>query len=545
MRLRALLDSPAFRLRLLGAPEGGLDRLVTGAMTTDLRDPRRYLSGGELVLTGLLWRHTAGDSEVFVRMLAEAGVAGLAAGEAEVGSVPGDLIAACARHRLPVLAVPEEVSFAAVTEYVARRVSGERAGDLAALVDRHRLLMTAGPAGGGPQAVLDLLGSGLDLPVWLLSPAGRPLAGSAPALLPEVTGRELAARFAAAGSGRGPYRTCVGDTGYALFPVREPATGPPATLLPDQLLAVAADTRSWPVQRLDLLEAVARLIAAGRRLEHAVLTARRRAAQEVLDLVQEGAPAAEVAARLRAAAPPPAPGRPEPHRQWVAARLDRRATEPPGAGAGPDSPADTGSRALLEELLAALPAPLPGVAVARGGEAVALVPVPDGAGPLHPERLLGAARPVLTAALGDAGRIALGSSAGVSSAESLHGALEEALHALRVATAGADRVAGTGHEELASHVTLLPFVPQDVRQAYSARLLDPLRAYDQRHRSALLPTLRAFLAADCSWSRCAAALHLHVNTLRYRIGRIEELTGRDLSRLEDRLDLFLALRLTG
>jgi DNA-binding PucR family transcriptional regulator len=33
-----------------------------------------------------------------------------------------------------------------------------------------------------------------------------------------------------------------------------------------------------------------------------------------------------------------------------------------------------------------------------------------------------------------------------------------------------------------------------------------------------------------------------VNTVRYRIGRVEELTGRDLSKLEDRVDVFLALR---
>ncbi|WP_371103458.1 helix-turn-helix domain-containing protein, partial [Streptomyces sp. PU_AKi4] len=35
-----------------------------------------------------------------------------------------------------------------------------------------------------------------------------------------------------------------------------------------------------------------------------------------------------------------------------------------------------------------------------------------------------------------------------------------------------------------------------------------------------------------------------VNTLGYRVGRIEQLTGRDLSRLEDKLDFFLALRMS-
>jgi DNA-binding PucR family transcriptional regulator len=46
------------------------------------------------------------------------------------------------------------------------------------------------------------------------------------------------------------------------------------------------------------------------------------------------------------------------------------------------------------------------------------------------------------------------------------------------------------------------------------------------------------------WNRCAAQLHVHVNTLRYRIRRIEQLTGRDLGTLENRVDLFLALRAT-
>jgi len=35
---------------------------------------------------------------------------------------------------------------------------------------------------------------------------------------------------------------------------------------------------------------------------------------------------------------------------------------------------------------------------------------------------------------------------------------------------------------------------------------------------------------------------VHVNTVRYRIERVERLTGRDLGRLEDRVDVFLALR---
>jgi DNA-binding PucR family transcriptional regulator len=37
-------------------------------------------------------------------------------------------------------------------------------------------------------------------------------------------------------------------------------------------------------------------------------------------------------------------------------------------------------------------------------------------------------------------------------------------------------------------------------------------------------------------------MHVHVNTVRYRVKRVEELTGKDLSTMADRVDFFLALR---
>ncbi|MFE2134782.1 PucR family transcriptional regulator ligand-binding domain-containing protein, partial [Streptomyces sp. NPDC059466] len=284
MRLRALLDTDALGLRLLGG-EGELDRTVRGVMTTDLKDPSRYLSGGELVLTGLAWRHGAADSESFVRILAAAGVAALAAGEAELGDVPEDLVLACARHRMPLFAVNESVAFATITEHVVRQVSGERAGDLAAVVDRHRRMMTSGPAGGGPDVVLDLLGSDLDLRAWVLSPTGRPVAGSklAGAALPaEVCARLAAEHLAAVRTGRrGPHRVVVGTTAYSLFPVRSSGrsagTGRDVreTVLSDWLLAVEADAGDWPAERLDLLQGVTQLIAVERDRRDAALSVRR------------------------------------------------------------------------------------------------------------------------------------------------------------------------------------------------------------------------------------------------------------------------------
>ncbi|MFJ3303702.1 PucR family transcriptional regulator [Streptomyces sp. NPDC086549] len=578
MRLRALLDTDALGLRLLGG-EDELDRTVRGVMTTDLRDPSRYLSGGELVLTGLAWRRDAEDSEPFVRILVQAGVAALAAGEAELGDVPDDLVLACARHRLPLFAVHESVAFATVTEHVVRQVSGERAGDLAAVVDRHRRMMTSGPTGGGPDVVLDLLGSDLDLRAWVLSPTGRLIAGSkiaGPDLPPETCARLAAEHLAAVRTGRrGPHRVLLGSgpaSTYSLFPVRSSGRSPQAardvreTVLSDWLLAVEADAGDWAGERLDLLQGVTQLIAVERDRRDAARTVRRRLAQEVLELVQSGAAPAEIAARLRVAAPVLLPGLgAAPHWQVVVARVEWEQQ-----GGGPEGPSVEGgggrraggveggpvAQSLLEEILvdplATGPEPSDRIAVAHtGDEAVALVPLPavssehDGseAGILA-DALLESVREPLSAGLDDDGRVTLGVSAAVHSAEGLRGALEEARHARRVAAARPGRVCAAGHQELASHVLLLPFVPDDVRRAFTARLLDPLRDYDRRHRAELIPTLEAFLDCDGSWTRCATRLHLHVNTLRYRVGRIEQLTGRDLSRLEDKLDFFLALRMS-
>ena len=66
-----------------------------------------------------------------------------------------------------------------------------------------------------------------------------------------------------------------------------------------------------------------------------------------------------------------------------------------------------------------------------------------------------------------------------------------------------------------------------------------------RHPRYLVRTLRVFLDCSGSWSRSAKLLHVHVNTLRYRIQRIEEITGRDLTEFPDRVDFYLALELEG
>ncbi|MFF2655892.1 PucR family transcriptional regulator [Kitasatospora sp. NPDC058032] len=535
MRVRDLLAPGAPRLRLLAAEEE-LDRQVSGVMTTDLHDPGRYLHGGELVLTGMLWRTAPADSERFVRTLAAGGAVALAAGEAEVGPVPEDLVEACRRHRMPLLAVPDDIAFGTVTEFVGRQVSADRAADLAALVDRHRLLVSAA-GGGGLDAVLDLLGGDLDLDCWVLGPTGAVIAGPAERLPAGDRDQLVRAHLTARRQHRRPpHRVRLAAGTYSLLPA--PAAAPaPSTPAPsplaDWVLVVAGDVTEWTAKRQQLAENLARLVAAERHRRDEGRRLRRRLADELLALLRRDAEPAEIGRTL-----------------YASSAMTAR-DEGPGSGATAAAGAwlvlsaegtglpEGAVRAVLEEALDG--AADRALVAGAGTGAVVVMPAPQD-GPVAAEALRELLAP-LEAGLGAEGRITLGVSAPAREAAGLRGALEEARHAGRIAASRAGRVRVAGPEELASHVLLLAAVPDEVRRAFRSRLLDTVLAYDLEHQGDLVRTLEAFLRSDGSWTRCAAQLHVHVNTLRYRIGRIEELTGRDLSRLEDRVDFYLALEL--
>jgi DNA-binding PucR family transcriptional regulator len=123
----------------------------------------------------------------------------------------------------------------------------------------------------------------------------------------------------------------------------------------------------------------------------------------------------------------------------------------------------------------------------------------------------------------------------------LRAAVQEARHARKLAELSGGRTSVVVAEEVASHLLLMAALPDELRRSFRERILGPLTAYDATHKSELVRTLRVFLEHSGSWAATAAELHVHVNTLRYRIGRIADLTGRDLNRFPDRVDLYLAL----
>ncbi len=76
-----------------------------------------------------------------------------------------------------------------------------------------------------------------------------------------------------------------------------------------------------------------------------------------------------------------------------------------------------------------------------------------------------------------------------------------------------------------------------------ATALDPLREYDAQRGASLVATLQAYVDAGFSITGAARAVHVHSNTVLYRLDRIRLLTGRDPRTPRDIVFLALSLRL--
>ena len=77
---------------------------------------------------------------------------------------------------------------------------------------------------------------------------------------------------------------------------------------------------------------------------------------------------------------------------------------------------------------------------------------------------------------------------------------------------------------------------------YCDSVLAPIEQGDQDYGEELLRSLEAFIEQNGQWERAAREVYCHRHTLRYRMRKVEELTGRDLSRAHDRIEFWLALR---
>jgi purine catabolism regulator len=551
-----LLEIEELSLRLV-AGEAGLDRPIRWAHVSELTDPTRWLRGGEILLTtGLGLGGDAGTQAAFVQQLAQAQLAGLGLGLGfAFEKTPAPVVEAGDAAGFPVFEVPFEVPFIAITEALFSRLINEqyvllqRAGTVQQTLSR--LLVDQ----AGLDALLGAYARMTGTAALLFDLHGEVMASSPDAarLLDELAAweevqalRPEEGDFSVSLSGR--------DGSRSLLPI---AVGG----APRAFLVIARAGRAEPFHQV-VSHHLATAIALDLAKAQAVAQTERRLVGDFLDALLEGELSGdETARRLRFLGFGDVPtiaalvGTPDPAGDAVpdsGSEVGRRsapagprssegATREAGAssGGGPPTVSVDEQRVealgrLVEDRLSRRPAPY--VCSIHDHAVVALFEVAE------PGEARAAAEAVaeVARARGMAARFGVG--VPETSVRDPRRVYQEARFVLDAApAAGVDgRVASI--EDLGSHRLLLALQQDAALDAFSRGLLAPLRAYDRRQHGDLVASLRTFLERNGNWESAARALGVHRHTLRYRIRRVAELTGRDLDSAGDRVEFWLALQ---
>jgi DNA-binding PucR family transcriptional regulator len=121
-------------------------------------------------------------------------------------------------------------------------------------------------------------------------------------------------------------------------------------------------------------------------------------------------------------------------------------------------------------------------------------------------------------------------------------AYREARDAAQIAKALLPDGGAIAYSQVGAYRYLVQIDAEDAPRDRMRAAVDRLIAYDQKRRTALLDTLERYLSERRSVIESARALYIHPNTLRQRLGRIEELAGINLDQ-DDLLSLELAIKL--
>jgi hypothetical protein len=436
--LRDLLDAPGLGLAVPDGPPQDLDRPISWAHTTEMRDPARYLRGGELVCTVGISLQTPLDCQTFADSLARAGVAGVCFGIGDGhDAVPPALLAQCRRRGLPVLIAAPSVPFTTVSRFVAEYELGAEIATARATNALVPELLSSLRRHESARELLDTAGQLLEC-YFLLDT--ETTAGESPTVAVDVPG--------------------LGTLGWV-------GSGAPPE--PTLLQLIARFVRATQAQR-DVETALAR-----------------ERVGQLLSLVERRMLLPDALSQLL-----PWPG-------FAAGKLTCSAW-PPGAGA------------LLSM---AIPDALVGAA-------------PDLCLMLTTESL----------EMTDDLAVPSGHSAPVPLTE-IGSAISQARIALDLAQR---RGSSVGPDQLSTLESLLEQLPLAQLAPFKQQLIDPLAEMDRQRGTQHVRTLRTFLTANGSLSETARDLYLHTNTVRHRLARIHEITGRDPLNHNDQAAFQIGLR---
>ena len=484
---------------------------------SELEDPTPFLSGGELLLTTGMALKDADTQRKYVARLARHGLAGLGLGTGFAHeTMPPALVQAAAEHDFALFEVPYELPFIALTEKAFTHLVNEQYAVLRRALAAHerleRIVLSEQGLDGVAHALSGLIGG----QAMIFDGRGEELAssGAEPKVLAEV-GAELRER-ARAGARRG-FAPGGELEGRALaLPVARAVGGEDGA--PQAWLVAAKGTGALSeFDRLTLHQAVTIVALELLRRRMADDTERRLAGDVLTALVAGELAGADLARRL------------EPF--GLGDRAGMVVLAPPRQVKA--AVEDALTRAVRDEAGA-------GLVAGTGRFSCALIAPPKGGD----EEFFALAERVRLRVTRDAGAEL---SAGAGRA-ALAGDARRTFHEARCALEARELAGGGGpgpvatYHDLGSFQLLLSLQDDEALRLFCDSILAPIEDGEGAYGGELMRSLEAFIECNGQWERAARQLYCHRHTLRYRIRRVEELTGRSLDSARDRIDFWLALR---
>lgn len=525
------------------AGEAGLDLPVRWVHISELLDPTPWLSGGEVLLTTGMPLRSETEQRAFITRLADHQLAGLGFGTGfGHEELPQPLLQAAAERDFPVFEVPYELPFIAVTEAAFTRLVNEQYAVLRRALSAQERLERIVLSERGLDALTGALASLLGAAVLVFDARGEPVARHAfRRPLTDVTVQALRAEVRERARRR-EGRTFMpggeeGSRGLALPVMADGGASTPAVSgrIPEAwLVAIKDNGPLTDFDRLTLHQAVTIVALELLRSRVAGDTERRLAGDILAAVVRGDLTGAELASRL------------EPF--GLAERVAVLVLARPAGRRGSPAPVEEALAQALREDAA------PGLVASSGHLTCALVPG------LEEDELLALGERVATrlgAKLGDGTAVGVGRSvAGGDARRSFHEArcaLEALVFVDRSSSNGAAGNGGSAepgssgprvasYRNLGSFQLLLSLQDDEALRLFCDSVLGPIETSEGHYGGELMRSLEAFIEENGQWERAARRLYCHRHTLRYRIRRVEELTGRNLSSARDRIEFWLALR---
>jgi purine catabolism regulator len=507
---------------------GGLERRVEWACALRTRPPAfEAVKGGEIAFVPVksirLLDERLDLPQVMTSFAEKGGVA-----VAVVGDVSVESIAAADRLMMPLLRLPDGVHATDAHHTCVRFILDQRALLHERAQELQLSLMDLALGGAGPDKIIERLAEVTGLPAAWQDQSGdvRHLTVADPALRDELEAgadalRRWGATIAVLGADPPVHEFTLGRSGLAALvspvPMRVGVGG--------FVSVIGDDHRLDQIARLAVARAASACAIEFDR-ERAVTETRDRLEGEFIASLLTGSYSSERVAQERARRL----GADLANQVAVIVLRGSNASadwEPQGLRAAQNVVARREVRAL--------------VAAHDGAICVVVMPTAD-LGPDALYRFAEVVRDECAGATGDSST-SLGLGRTHDHAAGVRPSYREAEHALEMGR----RLLGPGRQasfaDLGLHRLLFAMAQHPDLSDYYRGTVGDLLAYDERSSAELMATLDAFFAANGSPTETAQRLHLHRNTVLYRLRRIEEVGHLRLDDPATRLNLHLCLRI--